>query len=176
MSPFSVPLRLRANPYLYDYVHGLHFLDGGEIKMFAAAGQEFISMSRGRFALQIVNESEAIVSLSDLCEVDSKNEKLRDICESQVSILAESGTFIFPRPISRSHSEAEWPFEVYKTRYVFSVDPLAYARQHAMGTVFYQLVMTPERIDSERYYYPADRGERASAADVEAMGIAQMPT
>lgn len=178
MTPFSLPLSLLANPYLFDYVHSIHLIDDGRVEMFAAAGQEMISISRGRFALRIVNELEAMVSFFELIEIDleTTNEKLRDIGDFQASIVAESGVFAFPRSLSPSHPEAEWPFDVYRTRYVFSVDPLRHARENAQQTVFYNLVMTPDQINSERYYYSGDHRIRASVAEVQAMGIITTPT
>lgn len=171
---FVLPRRLTANPQLYDYLHGLIFSEDGAVEMVDGAGQEMISIAHGRFTVETINESDAILLLSDLAEVDPRkqDEKVRDLESCQIHVTAEAGVFVFQRPISPSHVEAQWPFHVYRNRYVFNVDPLAYARDREMQNVFYHLVMTPALMESARYYYPVGSENKATAADVRALGIA----
>jgi hypothetical protein len=171
---FVLPRRLGANPQLYDYVHGLCFSEDGAVEMVDAAGQEIISIARGRFTVETINESDAILYLSDLVEVDphKQDEKIRDLEWCQIDVTAEAGVFVFQRPIGPSHAEAQWPFHVYRNRYVFNVDPFAYARDKEMQNAYYHLVMTQALMESARHYYPVGSENKATAADVRALGIA----
>ena len=109
---FVLPRRLKANPQLYDYTHFIGFSEDGSVEMYDDAGQAIISSARGRFHVETINESDAILHLSDLVEVDpyKQNERIRDLEPCQIQVTAEAGIFVFRRPI-HPIPEAQWPFQ-----------------------------------------------------------------
>lgn len=172
MDLFPLPIRLAANPQLYDYIHALHFRADGSVEMLDGAGQAIIAVARGNFTVENGDESSALISFKNLIEVDAYNnyERIGVLEPFTIRVVREEGPFVVDIPLARPEGE-ERLFNLFRERYVFETDPLTFARQREQQNLYFHLNVSAAVVDSARDYYPIRAAVAVTAGQLEAMGI-----
>jgi hypothetical protein len=164
-----------ANPQYYDYLHFLDFHDNGSVELVDGAGQVINTVARGRYQTHDLAHSIAEVTFFELIEVDPYQEyrKVSTLPNFTVQVTKEEGVFPFVREVVWNIEDtATLPALLYRTRYVYVFDPLAFGRSNQLNNLYY-LVEQKELVDSVRYYYPRDSGQELTVQDLLESGIPQ---
>src|SRR5262249_41082206 len=146
---FSLYGRFDANPHYYDYLHYVDFktfLTGektsGQLEMADGAGQRMNALIKGTFTLQPGDDEQSIkVLIDELVEWDwmeqvpiEDGEKFPSII---VTIRKEEGVFPFREQIVWNlENEDRHPCLLYRTRYLFDVDPLEMFSERREGNLY----------------------------------------
>ena len=173
MQCFSTPNVYLANPQFYDYLHDIKFEADGSVEMVDAAGQIINTVAHGKYRVHKIDAFKAEVEFYDLVQVNpyKRHEKRGDVEDFRVKVVKEEGVFPFrEETVWRVEDEDEWPCLLYQSRYLFEFDPLEFGRSNQMGNLYY-LLENKELIESVRYYYIRDEGQRLTARELEALGI-----
>jgi hypothetical protein len=170
---FSTPNVYIANPHFYDYIHFIEFKADGSVEMVDGAGQALNTLAHGKYRIHKIDISTAEVEFYDVVEVNpyKRHEKRGDVENFRVKVVKEVGFFPFRREtVWQVNDEDAWPCLLYQSRYVFVFDPLEFGRSNQIGNLYY-LLENKELVDSARYYYIRDEGQRLTAKELEALGI-----
>lgn len=172
MQCFPTPNVYIANPQFYDYLHLIEFKADGSVEMVDGAGQVLNTLAHGRYRVRNIDASTAEVEFYDLVQVNpyKRQEKRGDVEDFRVKVVKEEGSFPFrEETVWRIEDEDEWPCLLYRSRYVFEFDPLGFGRSNQMGNLYY-LLENKELVESVRYYYIRDEGQRLTVRELEALG------
>jgi hypothetical protein len=164
---------LSANPHYYDYIHSLVFKDDGSVELVDGAGQLINAEAVGKYRVRDIDASSVEVEFYDVIEVNpyQKDRRLRDIAPFKVKVLREEGVFPFRQEVVwKINDETEWPCLLYRARYVFDSDPLAFARAKQARNLYY-LLEDKDLIDAARYYYLREDRQELTAKEMLALGI-----
>lgn len=194
--PFSAGGTFAANPHLYDYLHFLVFDATGTVEMQDGAGQRLNTLVCGHFSSEQLAPNVFQAHFSEMVELNPyyKMERFRGLdfdtyfqavqgdvpYEEQdirshpepfsVQITREDGLFFLRRQVVwKIADEDDWPYLLYRVRYVFDSDPLEQFEPNRQGGLYYEL--EPPELDTCIYYRREDAQE-LTARDLHDMGIA----
>ncbi|HLZ59010.1 MAG TPA: hypothetical protein VKR06_18865 [Ktedonosporobacter sp.] len=196
--PFSLLGSFEAAPHLYNYLHRLSFSSSGIVEMFDGAGQHLNARVKGRFCVQIRDHNAALVQFSDLVELklkppfsvhfkdpsaltyegtifvenpDYQNEEpLRTLAPISILVTREEGIYpLVQQIIWKIDDEQQWPYLLYRVRYMFEIDPLGQVRDRRVGQFCYQQEGWEE--PDARYYYCQDDAQKLTYDALIQMGI-----
>jgi hypothetical protein len=99
--------------------------------------------------------------------------KLGDIESFTAKVIKEQGVFPFRQEtVWRVDGEDEWPCLLYRIRYVFESDPIAFARDRRIRNLYY-LLEEKEPVESTRIYFAWDDAQRLTAREMISLGISK---
>lgn len=166
------PYILSANPHCSDYIHVLYFHDDNSFEMVEGSGQTISGKAIGNYQITVVDESLAIIELDNLVELNvyQGNKKVRDLEPTKLNVLKEERFFAFGKEAASQNLHK--PCLLYEVRYVFNVDPLAFARNNPFspyqtddfsGEAFSE--------DATRYYYALNDKREVTSKRLFELGV-----
>lgn len=174
---FTLGETLVANPHLSDYFHRLSFSSSGSVEMVDGAGQQILSLVRGKFSIHPLDQTAIQVRLYDLVELHpyQHHEQIRTLEPSSIKVTREEGLFALRRVWwgRKDEDESEWPCMLYWARYFFEVDPLEQLSLNRRGSAYHRIMVEPDT----RYYYCQDDldADTLTVADLNDLGVSLQP-
>jgi len=171
---YEPPYVLSANPHYSDYIHALFFQDEASIEMIEGAGQIINGKAVGKYQIVVVNDTTAVIELENLVEVNiyQRDQKIRELDPMKLNVVREEGVFAFRRRNLLVEDEDKWPCLLFEVRYVFDVDPLAFARNNPFQSGYF-LDEEKDFIESTRYYYAQEDRRELTAKRLFELGVRQ---
>lgn len=175
MQVFPVPDQYVANPHFYDYIHRLEFKVDGSIEMVDGGGQEIYAVTHGKYHVTAIDSVSTVVDFYNITMINpfNRDEKVGNIDDFQVMATREDGIFPFRIDIVWAiESEDVWPCLLYRSRFIFDIDPMEFCRPDFMSDIYTNPVKMG-LADSERYYYAGNERQNLTAHELEKLGIPQ---
>lgn len=154
-SLLPLPSVLVANPHWYDYLHFLDVKPDGQLKMVDGGGQVINAKVRGQFSMIPLSDTQAEITFTQLANYNpyQKNNPPEPLPDFKTTITKEQGVFLFRQEVIwRIADPDDHPYLMYRTRYVFEVDPLACVADHQRGNL-YHLTENKDFLNSVCIYY-----------------------
>nr|BBH87428.1 hypothetical protein KTC_21790 [Thermosporothrix sp. COM3] len=143
IDPLPIPGAFSACPTSTETERSLRFSRTGTVEM-VMRGQGFNGRARGRFSIQTLTRTSALiylfnVKIYDLADTTYSN-PMRTLPSRNVTVSREGGAFAFEKP-GQPETEDQSCL-LYRARYRFDVDPLSLLGDNAeatSGPCYYQL-------------------------------------
>ncbi len=172
MTFLKLPTVLSANPHWYDYLHFLDINANGSLKMVDGGGQVVNATVKGRLTISPLTDTQAEISLTKLAEYHPyKKGKIRDLPDFTTKLTQEDGIFAFyEQMFGRPKNPDDRRCLLYRTRYVFEVDPLLCVEENQRGNL-YNMTENRDFKNSVRFYYARDDMEELTLKALKKLGF-----
>lgn len=173
MTFLKLPTVLVANPHWYDYLHHIKIETDGSLEMVDGGGQVINAVVKGRLTISPITDTQAEFSITKLAEYHpyKKGEKIRNLPDFSTKLTREDGIFAFyEQMFGRPKNPDERPCLLYRTRYVFEVDPLLYVEENQRGNL-YNMTENRDFKNSVRVYYARDDREEMTVKALKKLGF-----
>lgn len=172
MELLKLPTVLVANPHWYDYLHHIKVETDGSLEMVDGGGQVINAAVRGHIKVFPLTDTQAETSFTDLIEFNPyTQEKIGDLPDFKTTLTKEDGIYAFYWEIfGRPKNPDDRRCLLYKTRYVFEVDPLLCVQENQRGNL-YNMTENRDFKNSVRVYYARDDKEEMTLKALKKLGF-----
>lgn len=167
-SSFNTQTRLLANPHYYDYWHHLFFEPDGTVRMTDGGGQVINAKAHGKYRISQTNESSSFeLHFSEMVQSNPYSDDKRRLSDFSVKCEKQEGLFAFRREVVwRIQDEKKWPCLLYRSRYVFDVDPLEFGNVNQKSNLYFAFEQKDFR-QSTLYYYALSDAQELPADELD---------
>ncbi|MBZ0317321.1 MAG: hypothetical protein K8L91_12935 [Anaerolineae bacterium] len=173
MTLLKLPTVLVANPHWYDYLHHIKVETDGSLEMVDGGGQVINAVVKGRLTISPLTDTQAEFSVTKLAEYHpyKKGEKIRNLPDFSTKLTREDGIFAFKLEMfGRNISPDEQICFLYRTRYVFEVDPLLCVQENQRGNL-YNMTENRDFVNSVCIYYSRHDRQEMSLRELKKLGF-----
>lgn len=172
MELLKLPTVLVANPHWYDYLHHIKVETDGSLEMVDGGGQVINATVRGQLTIAPLTDTQAEAAFTKLAEYHPyKKVKIRNLPDFSTNLTREDGIFAFyEQMFGRPKNPDDRPCLLYRTRYVFEVDPLLCVQENQRGNL-YNMTENRDFKNSVRFYYARDDMEELTLKALKKLGF-----